>query len=299
MATIISLVAGTSLGMAAALNADRCPRGQRQPAAQRTRAGASPTPSSGLLVYYFGQLAVLHGRRLRPVPRRPGGQHQGDDPPAITLGIFGRRRADDGRRRPRRDDGAVHHGCRGGATGHGAPSGARPAQQLTVQVLTQTATYVGYLLSGAIIVEQLFTLPGFGVYVLTACPTVTTPWSRPGCLSARRVHRRQHRLTSATPPSTRARRDRKACWVMTTWASLSLLFKGDGLSAPCRRARRPRHRRAARPALRPRRRPDRACRPTGGAELGLPVRHGLLGRPMLPRSSRGSGRCSCCRPVPC
>jgi peptide/nickel transport system permease protein len=30
------------------------------------------------------------------------------------------------------------------------------------------ATYTAYLLGGAVIVEKLFTLPGFGVYVFTA-----------------------------------------------------------------------------------------------------------------------------------
>jgi len=37
-----------------------------------------------------------------------------------------------------------------------------------IPIVTVLATYVAYLLGGAVIVEKLFTLPGFGIYVLTA-----------------------------------------------------------------------------------------------------------------------------------
>ncbi len=135
LATIISLVAGTSLGMASALNADRRPVASGSRLLSGLGLSVPDFVVGSLLVYVFSANSLFFtvGGYV-PFLEDPIGNIKAMTLPAITLGIFGTAlvAADDARRRARRDDGTVHHRCRGAwrpATAHRRPP--RPAQQLS------------------------------------------------------------------------------------------------------------------------------------------------------------------------
>ena len=184
LATLISLVAGTSLGMASALTADR----RRLAGGSRLLSGLGlsvPDFVVGSLarVRLLGELAVLHRRRLRPVLGGPDRQHPGDGLPAITLGVFGH-----GARRPDDRDAVLGVMTEPFITAAVA-RGDRPRRIVSrhvlrnssPQVVTVTATYVG--LSAQRSGDRRADCspsPGSGSTCSLPCPTATTQWSRPG-----------------------------------------------------------------------------------------------------------------------
>lgn len=171
LATIIALVAGTSLGMASALNADRRPVASGSRLLSGLGLSVPDFVVGSLLVYFFSANSLFFtvGGYV-PFLEDPIGNIQAMTLPAITLGIFGTALVS----RTTRDAvlGVMTEPFITAAVSRGDRPrrivGRHVLRNSSPQVVTVTATYVGYLLSGAVIVEQLFTLPGFGVYVLTA-----------------------------------------------------------------------------------------------------------------------------------
>jgi peptide/nickel transport system permease protein len=171
LATLISLVAGTSLGMCSALTADR----RRLASGSRLLSGLGLSVPDfvvgSLLVYYFSAHSLFFtvGGYV-PLLQDPIGNIRAMTLPAVTLGIFGTALV----ARTTRDAvlGVMTEPFITAAVARGDRPrrvvGRHVLRNSSPQVVTVTATYIGYLLSGAVIVEQLVTLPGFGVYVLTA-----------------------------------------------------------------------------------------------------------------------------------
>jgi peptide/nickel transport system permease protein len=171
MATAISLVAGTSLGMAAALNADRRHIASGSRLVSGLGLSVPDFVVGSLLVYVFSANALFFtvGGYV-PFVDDPVANLKAMTLPAITLGIFGTALV----ARTTRDAvlAVMTEPFITAAVARGDPPrrivGRHVLRNSSPQVVTVTATFIGYLLSGAVIVEQLFTLPGFGVYVLTA-----------------------------------------------------------------------------------------------------------------------------------
>jgi peptide/nickel transport system permease protein len=171
LATVISLIAGTSLGLAAGLAAS-----------QRFVAGGSRLLSgiglsipdfvlASLVVYLFSAHSWFFSvGGYEPIWKDPIANFRAMALPALVLGSFGTALV----ARTTRD--AVLGVASEPFITAAVARGDRPRsivrrhvlRNASPPVLTVTATFVGYLLSGAVIIEQLFTLPGFGVYVLTA-----------------------------------------------------------------------------------------------------------------------------------
>jgi peptide/nickel transport system permease protein len=171
LATLVAVTAGSALGIASALSAHR----------PRAAAGGRLLSGLGLSVpdFVVGSVLVYVFSANSLFFRVGGYVPLWDDPidnlramalPAVTLGVFGAALV----ARTTRDAvlGVMTEPFITAAVARGDPPRRIMRRHIlrnsSPQVVTVTATYVGYLLSGAVIVEQLFTLPGFGVYVLTA-----------------------------------------------------------------------------------------------------------------------------------
>ena len=90
--------------------------------------------------------------------------------PAVTLGVFGvaliLRTSRDAVQNVMTEPHITSAVARGASTG--AIVRHHVLRNASVPILTVTATYVGYLLGGAVIVEVLFSVPGVGLYVFNA-----------------------------------------------------------------------------------------------------------------------------------
>jgi peptide/nickel transport system permease protein len=171
MATGLALLVGLPLGILSAVGATR--RG--------VRAGSRLASALGLSFpdFVLGSLLVFVFSRYQLGPTVGGFVPLAQDPlqnlramilPAVTLSIFGMA--------------LIARTCRDAVlnvmtepyvTAAVARGESRwdivrrhVLRNASIPVVTVVATYIAYLLGGAVIVEKLFTLPGFGIYVLTA-----------------------------------------------------------------------------------------------------------------------------------
>lgn len=171
MATWLALVVGLPIGILAAAQASR--RGVRGASRLASALGLSfPDFVLGsLLVFLFSQFQLgLRVGGYTPLLDDPVENLRAMVLPAFTLSVFGMALV----ARTARD--AVLNVLTEPYITAAVARGERPVEIIrhhvlrnaAIPIVTVVSTYVAYLLGGAVIVEKLFTLPGFGSYVLQA-----------------------------------------------------------------------------------------------------------------------------------
>lgn len=171
MSTGFALALGVPLGIAAALGRAGSVAGRLGRTLGAFGASVPDFVLGAILVFVFSRwsLGLTIGGYV-PFAEDPGANLRATILPALVLGLFGLSLV------LRTVRGAVlevltqPHITAAVARGEtpGAIVRGHVLRNAAIPVLTVTATYFGYLLGGAVVVEQLFSIPGVGNYIITA-----------------------------------------------------------------------------------------------------------------------------------
>ena len=170
LALLVAAGLGVPLGVAAATTRSRLVRGATRGIGV-LGLGVPDFVAGALLVYVFSQwrLGLTVGGFV-PFAENPPANLTAMTLPAVTLGLFGLALL------ARTTEAAVRevltqpHVTAAVSRGMSARAiiVAHVLRNAAIPVITASAAYFGYLLGGTIVVEQLFSIPGLGQYVITA-----------------------------------------------------------------------------------------------------------------------------------